>query len=348
MPPRLTVTQSEMRTFMECPHKWRLAYETRLSPHVDGFALTFGTAFHHGIHTMRSNGVPDYDGIQRIIDEHPRPDPSNRAAYSKCRAMVRAYDFLRDRNAKEHASELEFAYAFNRVNRLRGKIDLIAEKDDGSLWIVDYKTTTEQYTERVVPPLDIQACAYVWAGFKMHEAGALPRPPHGIRYEVIQKPTIRPKQVTATVFNTGYEIVGTKKDANDYLKTHRADGRPVEITTQETREETDEEYEARCLDWILEDLDGENPRYVTIERVFDAADLKTAEMQLRNLFAAIRRAQRGEYHVNTTHCRFCPFSRVCEWVNHFDDTETRDALIESAFLIRPERNPELAIEGEAA
>ncbi len=158
---RRLVSNSEIEAFRDCPRHWWLRYYRRLAPireSAPGCAAV-GTLIHRGLDLYYSGNL-GYDP-QRVIDaleeEGARDvelcgDDAARAsmvekAYSDAVPPVRNYmrwveETGADARLTFETVESEYRMPIDGRYTLRGKLDLLASEEGGSLSVVDHKSVT--------------------------------------------------------------------------------------------------------------------------------------------------------------------------------------------------------------
>ena len=181
----MILTHSRASAYQSCPRRHWWAYELGIRPERDGAALSIGTAYHAGLEALNNGGSID-DAMAAIeID-----DPVNRVIAG---GLVSGWAW-RWSNYPINVIEAEQVFTFRpRYSRhvVSGKIDGIAELDDGRIAVVEYKTTSEaidyksDYWQRLM--IDRQISTYILG------ARSLGYKPDFVIYDVARKPGIRPR-----------------------------------------------------------------------------------------------------------------------------------------------------------
>jgi hypothetical protein len=204
------LTNSSDQTFMKCQRKYGLAYVLRLRPAHDADPLRFGHIWHEGV-GMYESGIPIEVAIQTIRDTYaamacpPWMSPEDLAVECEtCCAMVQGHHDRWGNDASMETVAIEKEFNLPIVNPATGKptptytsagkIDRIAKLADGRLALVERKTTRDEvtpesdYWKRLF--MDSQLSRYYLA------AQALGYAVETIIYDVMRKPSIKPKQIT--------------------------------------------------------------------------------------------------------------------------------------------------------
>jgi hypothetical protein len=207
------LTNSQVNTARTCLRKNWFSYEFGIRRDVDAQPLRFGSALHLGLDAWKQPRKPDQEPgywthIKAAVAEYDATRPADAGedwtVEREQLARLLAGYFWRWEQApmKWIASELEFRLPLvnpttGRKSRswlFAGKVDGIAELPDGRLAIVEHKTSGQglepesDYWKRL--RIDSQISLY-WQAAK-----ALGYNVQTIIYDVIRKPTIRPKAVT--------------------------------------------------------------------------------------------------------------------------------------------------------
>lgn len=173
---------SMLETFQQCPRQFYYKYLRKRCAEGQRPSLNFGTAVHRALrYRYRFAEVPserDTRIMQRIVERHlrihPQPADDHRDAVL-CQAIVERYN---ERYPKEEWQVLktnrgafvEFSFAIPLRERgfvYCGRIDLAVREPDGTIWIVDHKTTFQLGTSFFTEKLNSgQLKGYCWAFWK--------------------------------------------------------------------------------------------------------------------------------------------------------------------------------------
>ncbi len=195
----LRLTHSSQTTFQRCPRKYALSHVLRLRPIHAADPLRFGDRWHLGVGLYES-GAPIEQVVVAVAKsylEAPCPPWMTPTKYEvereTCCAMVMGHWY--HWHGAEAMTTIEVEKEFNQpiVNPATGrptpaftsagKRDRVARRSDGSVVLVERKTTGE----------DISPGADYWKRFAAKADG------HDIQsivYDVMRKPEIRPKKVS--------------------------------------------------------------------------------------------------------------------------------------------------------
>lgn len=322
------ITTSEMKAYRRCKRKHHLGYRLGYREVNKAGPLRFGTAVHAAREVWWSrDSLGDLDKALAAIDAAGEMDLYERA---KARAMFTAYH-ARWIDAEFTILGVEVPFeapvtnpatgAESKTFRLGGKIDSILQMPNGDVYISEFKTTGVEctyetpYWKRL--RLDTQISNY-YVG-----ARALGYTVRGCLYDVVRKPPIRPSQVPV-LDETGSKIVldasGQRVATRDRKKWRETGDTKLGYVVQ-TRDETPEEFEDRCLDVIAAEPDrflvrGEVHRLESDE--LDAAeDLWNTAREMRESELATRYPRNPD--ACETYGRFCEYWPVCTGVASLDD-----------------------------
>ena len=154
-PPTLAVSFSDLASFQDCGHRYRLSnvlgFQTQIAPE-----LGYGRAIHHVLRqlaeTVRDTGeIPDREELDRLADEEFFVPFASLQAW---RTMRKAAGRLVTAYVDHYSSDLERVWAIERPFALHlddgivsGRADVILDQEDGhtgSLAIVDYKVSADE------------------------------------------------------------------------------------------------------------------------------------------------------------------------------------------------------------
>ena len=221
---RVDLTNSALSVFRECPRKYQYTYEMGRVRQRTSAALSLGTTVHGALEAwwreggsleaaaewlqQNASGLEEADACRvTAMIRHYRP-PVNVQPVTGPRVVADPLDMdFETFTAADHAEtqqawpefdvvavehpfhvEIENPRTGRRSQRytMRGKVDgLLRKKSDGTMWILEHKTTSEEirgfgpYWQRL--SIDHQISYYILA------TGA-----QGVLYDVLRKPAIRP------------------------------------------------------------------------------------------------------------------------------------------------------------
>ncbi|MBX5436752.1 MAG: PD-(D/E)XK nuclease family protein [Alicyclobacillaceae bacterium] len=198
-----TLTHTRIVMRQQCPMKEHLHYVERLRPLEIQWPLTVGSVWHTAIEALAKGasedeavqaGLAALDWIRPADEEEQYKLDLERA---RIEVMIR-FAARRFRPRKFIAVEKEFLLpiinpATGRKSRkfaLGGKVDAIAEDEDGRLWVVENKTTGTSIGQfRETYGLNNQLTLYAYAVSRMLE-----RPVAGIIVRAVVKSRAEPKK----------------------------------------------------------------------------------------------------------------------------------------------------------
>lgn len=168
---KLSITFSEMASFLECGLAYRLrslvGFQPRLAPE-----LGYGKAVHHLLrriaeHTQTTGTIPTKDQLDDMLDDHFFLPTANKAGH---RLMKEAARRLIGNYVDNHETDLHRVWETERPFEIHldgvtvsGRADVILDQEDGipkGLAIVDYKTSTDDD----ITPYELQLQVYANAG----------------------------------------------------------------------------------------------------------------------------------------------------------------------------------------
>ena len=185
------LTSSEIRAWKECPLKWYFRYHEWLVPKVTAKPLTYGRGMHGLLEAHYSKSkAPD---IGEVITSSWE-DQEAGFIIASLSALFDAYVEREPLKRYEIISvEDEFKIPLRTPSgrhyspyQLAGKCDLKVKDSAGNVWLVDHKTSASRLNAEMLMISD-QMRYYVWAA---HEQGINPA---GIIYNLIRKPSIKPR-----------------------------------------------------------------------------------------------------------------------------------------------------------
>jgi CRISPR/Cas system-associated exonuclease Cas4 (RecB family) len=156
------ISPSKLTTYLACPVKYRWSY-------VDGRAriyrrarpaFSFGTSLHRALESFaKDEGVPTAEAIaaeleQSWISAGYRDADEMQEAFGEGKQILEDFvsaGLLREPGSKTLQLEANLSYDFEKF-RLTGRVDRIDELADGTLEIIDYKTSRSSLS-----PADVEA-----------------------------------------------------------------------------------------------------------------------------------------------------------------------------------------------
>lgn len=307
MPTHLrVVTNSELRTRRRCPREHHLSYELGFrSAREDALALRFGTMMHRALEAWWYS----VKGARLSAALDALAEFGDMDAYELARAveMLNGYD-ARWSGEPLHciAVEQEFRAAMvnpetgakSRTFELGGKLDVIAQDDEGRVFLVEHKTSSDDLSPGSLYwqglQLDTQLSTY-YAGMR-----ALGFDPAGVIYDVLGKPQLRPYKATPL----------------EERKYRQKDG--VLYANQREHDETPVEFQAR----VREAIASEPDRYLlrgTVVRLVEE-EVEAAYDTWQHARAIADSASSKHWPRNPDSCR--RFGRLCSYFGVCTKTET--------------------------
>jgi len=180
--PQLDVSFSDLATFSECGHRYRLSnvltFQTQIAPE-----LGYGRAIHHVLRqvaeTVRSSGhMPTQTELDRLVGNEFYVPFASPQAWETMRKAARK---LVGTYVESYSADLHRVWAVERPFALHldagivsGRADVILDKEDGrsgALAIVDYKVATDEAREeRYQEQLRVYSLAGRGEGLDVHAA----------------------------------------------------------------------------------------------------------------------------------------------------------------------------------
>ena len=198
------LTNSRANTFKTCARKHFFSYELGIRRASDATPLRFGSAVHVGLHAWKGGATPE-EAIVAAVTQFDATRPNDDAGLIEREQIARLLSgyFWRWSAVTMEVIDSEIPFDVDLVNPETGRssrlfteagvIDAIVRLPDGRLALMEHKTTgsgiepESDYWQRLL--IDSQISIY-WAA--AHAKG------HAIEttiYDVIRKPTIKPKAV---------------------------------------------------------------------------------------------------------------------------------------------------------
>lgn len=339
---------TERADFRQCRRKWFLGTVKRLQPHGGAPHFWFGNLIHYALEHyylggMEGDTIEEREEYGREAYEHYLKDSlgdvrdelgflweSAKDEYDAMadmgRSMLNGY-FLMEREtggfgkvvAVEERYRVPIRTASGRVfpgrPELTGRFDLIVEKPDGTLWVIDHKTAGSKHNSGYLD-MDDQLTGYAYVYWRA--TGTFPR---GQVYNVLLKKAPGPPRLLKN--NT----LSTAKDQNTtyslYLKEIKRLG-----------------FDRRDYSEMLAYLKdkGWGDFYIQ-EGVFrNVAQLKQFEKNLafewRDMRTVAKNPEEAYPSPSSFNCPSCPVKMICATMQDGGDVE---AIIEAQFTVAPER-----------
>jgi hypothetical protein len=197
-------TYSKMNKFKVCRKQFDFAYNQRLKKVEEDKKLVIGRAVHRGLDRLYTGKSLQavFDDVDAIFEDFAEGKFEEETEdqwliKEKIKRILRGYEEIvlpGDKKNKDFQvldTEPEFAMNFadedgnNHV--LKGKVDMVLETTNG-IWLVEHKTA-QQWSDSNNLKLDEQGTTYI-----VSAESALDEPVNGIMYNIIRKPSIRPRK----------------------------------------------------------------------------------------------------------------------------------------------------------
>lgn len=195
---RKLLTYTALRAFQTCPRRYAWRYVRGLEPVDVSDALHFGTLIHKCLEA-RFQGAH----LETVFDYIDRLVPGKGDMWVKARAMMRGYYMKYPDDSFEVLSvEPSFqtrlrnpatGYASRKYD-LAGKVDAIVRREDGSVWIVEHKTT-RSITTQTIAALWSDMQIQIYSRYASQIAG---EQISGVIYDVLEKPHLRRRKIRGT------------------------------------------------------------------------------------------------------------------------------------------------------
>lgn len=223
------LTNSSLTAFKTCPKKYELAYIKGIVPVQDSEPLFFGSLLHAGLEewATRKKGDPSRvdAALVRMNDIYQKSGWQDEYLLYKAFALLRGYDAVYENEPYEVVvAELQFVAPVinpetaqvSRTYDMAGKMDRLIKDANGRIVLLETKTTGEEIEDPASDywrklAIDSQVSTYYLgaeaSGYKIETC----------IYDVIRKPTIRPKQVGKEIDPKDPKRTETPKEYYDRL-----------------------------------------------------------------------------------------------------------------------------------
>jgi RecB family exonuclease len=282
------ISYSGIRKFCNCRRAYRYNYIDNIVPVIEPDSLVFGTAWHEVLAHYY-----DQETISLIDSSKIRKEPH-------LNAMLKGYcNMYVDKDFKKIlAVELPFEIYIRSPHkkralkgiRFRGIIDMVVERNDGNIWIIEHKTASiidGKYIDRLWHDLQIMLYAYAYQEMTGKKVT-------GIIYNVAQKTRIKQgKGETPEEYNARYTELCAKS------KTGKS-------SAKRKMPETDQEFEDR-LNKVYE-----NPEMFHREEIL--CDTRRIEEVKSELWDIAKSMNTKDFYKNRSQCfNFgeCEYFRIC-------------------------------------
>ena len=219
----MIATYSSLTTFANCERKFYWRYIKQITPRTKAHALHFGQVIHTCLEKLYRGATVEQVG-DWLMAAHNRGDIEAVDLW-KANAMIGGYVARWGRDPEWKILAVEQVIDPQKIVNPRtkrslrtfdfsGKIDLVLEKPDGSLWILDHKTAASingAYLDRIW--LDWQTALYAYFVEQIYQ-----REVTGVIFNILEKPQLRQ-----------YKASKSRRVA-----------------------ETDEQYQCRLIEWAFD------------------------------------------------------------------------------------------------
>lgn len=299
---KTTLTNSALKTFKDCPKKYELRYVKGYESTRESDAFFFGRLMHAGIEawsTCGTDSVKEIAAGSAILQMFEHEGKEDQFVLYKALALMEGYhNQYKDDPYECVAAEQPFTAPVidpvtTRISRKfdsQGVLDAILKrKDTGRMIFRETKTTadaiddpSDDYWSKLL--MDSQVSTYYLGG------QALGHDISSCLYDVIRKPTIKPKQVGKELDPENPKRIEEPSEYYGRLRKDIAE-RPGFYFARREVPRMEGELEAYLRDvWLI---------------------AKAIELYMKA----------GDFPRNTENCKFCPFLRACSGQASIDDPE---------------------------
>lgn len=319
------ITNSRATSFKRCRRRHWWEYELQIRPENDAKALRMGSAVHAGLDVLKQGGTLEtaFETAGQFYAFLPEGQDEQAWEYESTTVACLVSGWLwrwgerggLDVVASEASFQMELRNPATGASTpnydLAGKMDGVVRFEDARLSVLEHKTVSEDlaessdYWQRL--QMDSQISLYVYA------ARELGHPVHGVLFDVIRKPTIRPEAVPLTDRN-GFKIVldrnGNRVMTKDGRKP-RETASAAEGYVLQTRPMSGDEWAAK----LTADI-GQRPEYYFARREIARLDSEIEEAMeefwdLQKTLQEARLRDRWYRTVSRDTCPYCPFFSLC-------------------------------------
>lgn len=306
---RKTISNSSATTFRRCPREYQHAYVARRRPRKKAPALAIGTLMHIGLEGWW-RARPESrlrDAIAAVIAAPKGELTGYDVAMVEC--LLAGYSVAwTDQPFECIEAEKKFRVPLYGAWDSVGAIDVIARHTDGSIHLVEHKTTTQDIAQgssywRHIVTLDSQVSTYMGA------AAALGLHPKGMVYDVLRKPNLKPYKATPT-------------QDRKYTKPTKASPTPKLYANMHETDESVEAYRER----LIAEISSNPEKYFRRAPIFrlerELAEHKT-DMAGTAMTIDLVRSWGSDMPRSTASCerygRLCDYHDVCSGTSSIDD-----------------------------
>ncbi|HVE14100.1 MAG TPA: PD-(D/E)XK nuclease family protein [Elusimicrobiota bacterium] len=162
-PEGVELSYSMVRTYMDCPWLFKIVYQDRKRPPYHPRSA-LGVSIHRALEAFHREGAPDLERLLELYDEgwvHAGfSDAQEQLEWHRKGARVLEGYWRReeDRRSQILGVEKEFLFPLG-PHRVRGSIDRVDRRPDGTIEVIDYKTHLDIASEESVAQ-DLQLRIY--------------------------------------------------------------------------------------------------------------------------------------------------------------------------------------------
>jgi hypothetical protein len=338
------LTNSRMAAAKSCLRKAYYRYELGLQRNTQKAPLRFGSAFHKGRELIRK-GVAVEAAIQEATGEYAGATGDDAYDQWTITALLTGWAWHWQEPVENQAVCTERAWEMPLINpesgmpsrtwKLSGKIDGIDNLPDGRIAVSECKTCGEDIGPDSAYWLRLRADQQI--GLYVLAARSMGFDVSCVVYDVIRKPSIRPKQIP-TLDSEGLKVVIIDATGERALNKNGTPRQSAgEGMTLVSRTETPEEFANR----LLEDIQARPEFYYQRREIPVIQDeLEELRWELWQQAQSLRAAQIGNRwfkSVGRMTCDYCEYAQICLQHQVVDPANPP-----SGFEIVTDVNPELA------
>lgn len=321
-----TITASRMTALASCPRRHFYAYELGLKEAQTSDALSFGTAWHKAMEMLAQKKTAQ-EAFQAALEIGMKDEKTVAVFKSLLIGYYENYSNVTEDGRIMPEVEFDFPITRSTVKtrgwQAKGKIDGIIMGGDNGVLLREYKTTSQ----------DVDPQSDYWLGLRDNiqmkfYAHALSKHGYkvaGISYDVVRKPTIRPKSI-AVLDSNGDKQVFDATNQRVYLKNGKPKQSVSDGEHMAMREESAEEFGAR----LLEDIRS-RPYFYYQRKAFTLNDHDVSfvlPLERKEAISLINHFRKREAMMRRSRtatapchawpkaksfmaCDFCPYSSLC-------------------------------------
>ncbi len=327
----MILTNSRVTTYRACPRKEDIAYNKGVRPVERSYPLRFGDVSHKGHEAWwAATGEARLEAGLKAIRDAIITEEMDEFELVKAEETMRGYHY-RWIDSQEGIKTIYVEHEFHlpllsplgewSPFQISGKMDALAELQDRGVFVVEYKTSTEDispgstYWRKLT--LNSQVSTYHNATRKLGYT------PSGCLYDVLFRPTLKPANIPLTDAD-GVKIVLDSNNRRVQVKSGkkwRETGDKSEGYVLQTREETPEEYRARLREDIAANPDAYYQRAVVVRTEWDERE---SELDLWHTAQMMKLSLDNDWHPRNDQNCFkyggeCPYLSVCTGTGDLND-----------------------------